>query len=432
MPFRILVVDDDPTNLEVITELLEDATYSVLTAETGEEGMRLIDETIDLIILDWMLPGISGLDILRSIKKNPQWRDIPVIMQTARAYAENVVEGLEAGASHYLTKPFTSEVLLSMVRCTLEQSRRIQDVSREANRKVEELKDSFFTLAKKQRSVRLDLTTYKLITAFFTKSLTCRDHTHLVQLLLETVKQFSFPSAGKDDSDRQLRCSIRLQSDEEVNLSDRGINLRFDSLVLQKAMESGNILQQGSYTAIASQSRQTAILIRNTPQDKEEASKAIEIASILLERFEERLNHFENELSLSRQKEKLEKRAIQIKAVVRSCAEQLNTVNATYQRMKERQMAAMENLGDQITACVEGLSPAQEKAIRRFLRQTMLSSMELYAADQITDQKFLDTIQQLNNLLADKPQEVPGAAGGSGVVLVSQEEVDALLASLGL
>ncbi|MEW6428350.1 MAG: response regulator [Thermodesulfobacteriota bacterium] len=430
MPFRILVVDDDPTNLEVITELLEDENYTVLTADTGEAAMAALDDSIDLVILDWMLPGISGIEVLTAIKKDPVLCDIPVIMQTARAYAENVVEGLEAGACHYLTKPFTSEVLLSMVRSTLEQGSRLLNVSREANRRVEELKDSFFSLAKKQRSTRLDLTTYKQITSFFTKSLSCRDHRQLVQLLLETVKEFSFPSAGKDGSDRQLRCSIRLQSDEEVNVSDRGIDTRFDSLVLQRAMESGKILQQGSYTAIASGSRQTAILIRNTPVDKEEAMKAIEIASILLERFEERLNQFENELSLNRQKEVLEKRATQIKAVVRSCAEQLDTINATYQKMKERQMAVLEDLGDRVVTGVSGLTPAQEAAIREVLRRELLASMELYAADQITDQKFLNTIQQLNGLLADKPRE--DAADGGGPVLVSQEEVDALLATLGL
>jgi len=432
MGHHILVVDDDYTNLEVITELLEDEGHTTITAEAGEEALQQVkNHSFDLIILDWMMPGMSGIDVLSELKGTAEYRDIPVIMQTAKAYSENVVEGLEAGACHYLTKPFTKDVLLTMVKSSLAQKRRFSDISEKADKKVEEIKDSFFILAKRQKSTKLDLATYRQITTFFSKSLNCKKHHDLVELLLDSVKQFSFDSAGKDDSDRKLRCSIRLASDKIINLSDRGIESKFDTLVLQRAMDSGDIIQQGTYTAVPSKSGQTAIMIRNTPQNEDEAMKAIEIVSIMLEQFKGCLEHFENELFIADKNRELEKRADQIRNVVRSCSDQLKVVNDTYQEMKEKQMAILEQLNGHILQGISGLDNSQVSALKDVVDKQIINSMELYTADQITDQKFLNTIEQLNNLLAEKstpstPAE-PSEFGG-----ISQAEVDELLASLGI
>ncbi len=431
MEGRILVVEDDATNLELITELLEDEGYSPLAVEDGEQALAALQQArFDLVILDWMLPGISGIDVLRRIKEDPATTNTPVIMQSAKAYPESVSQGLENGACHYLTKPFSKEVLLSMVRSSLEQKQRLLEVEEQAERKLEEIKVSFLNMARRQRSIRLDLETYKQITSFFTRSLGCTDHKELAHLLMETVNQFSFPSAGKNSRDRRLRCSIRLMSDREINISDRGIETKFDVLVLQRAMESGNIIQQGTYTAVPSESRQTAIMIRNTPTGEEEALKAIEIVSILLERFEERLVHFENELAIAAKNRELEKRASQIKNVIRSCSEELTAVNTTYQEMKTRQMAIFEELAEEIIAGMPTLTPDQKQAINAIVQAELIASMELYSADQITDQKFLRTIQHLNELLAENipAPETPGSEYQG----ISQQEVDELLASLAL
>ncbi len=120
---RILVVDDEPFNLDIISEYLEGAGYLLQMAESGEEAwtyLRRGELHFDLVVLDRMMPGIDGLELLRWIKADRRLADIPVIMQTAAASPEQVREGLAAGAYYYLTKPFEPESLQSIVRAALD------------------------------------------------------------------------------------------------------------------------------------------------------------------------------------------------------------------------------------------------------------------------------------------------------------------------
>lgn len=118
----ILVVDDDKTNLEIISEYLIDEDYQVLTAIDGKEALALLEskqEEINTILLDWMMPEMDGLELLRIIKERQEFQNIPVIMQTAKARSEDIVKGINAGAYYYLTKPFEENVLLSIVKAAI-------------------------------------------------------------------------------------------------------------------------------------------------------------------------------------------------------------------------------------------------------------------------------------------------------------------------
>lgn len=119
---HILVVDDERFNLEIITEFLAGDTYSLVLEEDGASAWRTLDEgsaRFDAIILDRMMPGLDGMELLRRIKADPRHAQIPVIMQTAAAAPEQVREGLAAGAYYYLTKPFEPEALATIVRTAL-------------------------------------------------------------------------------------------------------------------------------------------------------------------------------------------------------------------------------------------------------------------------------------------------------------------------
>jgi DNA-binding response OmpR family regulator len=123
---RILVVDDEPMNLEIIGEYLEDARYALVMAGDGEQAWAHLDrepEDFDLVLLDRMMPGISGMDLLAKLRADVRFRYLPVIMQTAAAAKEQVAEGLRQGAYYYLTKPFEREMLLAIVDAALEQNR---------------------------------------------------------------------------------------------------------------------------------------------------------------------------------------------------------------------------------------------------------------------------------------------------------------------
>ncbi len=137
---RILVVDDEPFNLDIVSEYLEDGGYALEMASSGEEAWDILHNSgrsFDLVILDRMMPGIDGMEVLRRIKADVQLGDLPVIMQTAAASPEQVREGLAAGAYYYLTKPFEPESLQSIVQAALDDLRQRRNLSQRIELHVE-------------------------------------------------------------------------------------------------------------------------------------------------------------------------------------------------------------------------------------------------------------------------------------------------------
>lgn len=123
----ILVVDDEEDILELVRFNLDREGYAVHCAETGETALRKIKEaTVDLIVLDLMLPGMNGLEVTRQLKKDAATSNLPVIMLTAKGEEPDIVTGLELGADDYITKPFSPRVLIARVRAVLRRRRQPQ------------------------------------------------------------------------------------------------------------------------------------------------------------------------------------------------------------------------------------------------------------------------------------------------------------------
>lgn len=119
-PPRILAIDDDAAIAEMVSILLEGRGYSVVTAPNGREGLAVLErDNIDLVLLDLMLPVMDGIEICRYIRESS---NVPIIMLTARTETEKVVEGLEAGADDYLTKPFEPEELVARIRARVRRA----------------------------------------------------------------------------------------------------------------------------------------------------------------------------------------------------------------------------------------------------------------------------------------------------------------------
>lgn len=117
---NILIVEDDEDIQQLVSYNLIKAGFHVMCADTGEEGLQKLQPGgIDCILLDLMLPGMSGLEVCRSIKKNQGSSDIPIIMLTAKGEEDDVVSGLECGADDYVTKPFSPKVLIARVKALL-------------------------------------------------------------------------------------------------------------------------------------------------------------------------------------------------------------------------------------------------------------------------------------------------------------------------
>ena len=125
--FTILVVEDEEAIREMLMMVLGQAGFMPIAAADAEEAQKALDENLpDLVLLDWMLPGISGVEWARRLKKEPIYRDIPIILLTARGEEEDKVRGLEIGADDYITKPFSPKELVARIRAVLRRSGKIQ------------------------------------------------------------------------------------------------------------------------------------------------------------------------------------------------------------------------------------------------------------------------------------------------------------------
>ncbi|MGZ5131793.1 MAG: phosphate regulon transcriptional regulator PhoB [Caldimonas sp.] len=117
---RILVVEDEPAIAELISINLRHAGFEVTIAGDAEQAQAAVDGVLpSLVILDWMLPGLSGQALARQWRSQPRTRELPIIMLTARAEEADKVSGLDAGADDYLTKPFSANELLARIRAVL-------------------------------------------------------------------------------------------------------------------------------------------------------------------------------------------------------------------------------------------------------------------------------------------------------------------------
>ncbi len=135
---RILIVDDHEDNVELLRARLESWGYETSSASDGAEALSTIERTLpDLVLLDIMMPKIDGIEVARRVKSNPELPFIPIIMQTALDSTENKVEGLEAGADDYITKPIDFPELKARLRSML-RIKRLQEEIEERERELME------------------------------------------------------------------------------------------------------------------------------------------------------------------------------------------------------------------------------------------------------------------------------------------------------
>lgn len=252
---------------------------------------------------------------------------------------------------------------------------------------------------------KFDLETHEILDEFFMDSLACDTYESLVSVLLETVKKFSFPSAeGKEEEKGKLRCSILLNSDVEMDVSDRGIVVSLDKMILKKALASGDILRNATYTAIPSKSCRAAILVRNTPSKRSEEKRAREIIQNILEMFDARLLPFETE----RRNQETMKAVYNFLTKISECGS-----------LAENIMGVMEesDIGPVLQSKIAAVC-SQEDNCRQLLSQAVWGLKQQLFSDDISD--------------TEKEEMERLATGQAETKSLEQNQVDDLLSSFGL
>jgi|TARA_B110000971_G_scaffold215281_1_gene248509 two-component system phosphate regulon response regulator PhoB len=225
MKAKILIVEDEESILELIAISLHQSGFTPVRSLNAEFANKIINESIpDLIILDWMLPAMSGIDFIKRLKSNALTKKIPIIMLTAKNEEENMIQGLSSGADDYLTKPFSPRELVARIKAVLR---------RKAPELIEEpieinglhLDPTNHRVRSNNNSIRIGPTEFKLL-HFFMKNperLFSRDH------ILDKVwgNKVEIDDRTVDVHIKRLRSSLSTEGKQKLIQTVRGMGYRF-------------------------------------------------------------------------------------------------------------------------------------------------------------------------------------------------------------
>ena len=160
---NIVTVEDEKSLITLLKYNLEKEGYKVKNAETGQEALQLIKGTLpDLVVLDWMLPDFSGIEVCKQIKRDKKLKTIPVLMLTAKSEAEDKIIGFENGVDDYLTKPFNNKELILRIKSLLKRSKPslLEDLAIFKDLKIDRIIRKVF---REDKEIKLGPTEYKLL-----------------------------------------------------------------------------------------------------------------------------------------------------------------------------------------------------------------------------------------------------------------------------
>ncbi|MGI9083382.1 MAG: phosphate regulon transcriptional regulator PhoB [Candidatus Fonsibacter lacus] len=163
MSANIVTVEDEKPLITLLKYNLEKEGYKVKNAETGQEALQLIKNSIpDIVVLDWMLPDFSGIEICKQIKRDKKLKTIPVLMLTAKSEAEDKIIGFENGVDDYLTKPFNNKELILRIKSLLKRSKPslLEDLAIFKDLKIDRITRKVF---RDDKEIKLGPTEYKLL-----------------------------------------------------------------------------------------------------------------------------------------------------------------------------------------------------------------------------------------------------------------------------
>ncbi|MBA3988297.1 phosphate regulon transcriptional regulator PhoB [Aliidiomarina maris] len=227
MARKILIVEDEAPIREMLAFVMEQHGYQPVEAGDFERGLAAITEPYpDMILLDWMLPGGSGVQLAKQIKSQEHTRHIPIIMLTARSEEEDKIRGLEVGADDYITKPFSPKELMARMRAVF---RRVSPTSLDEPLEVEGLKLDPVSHRVTANSDPLDMgpTEFRLLHFFMTHS----DRVYSREQLLDHVwgTNVFVEDRTVDVHIRRLRKAISLHGHDRLVQTVRGVGYRFSN-----------------------------------------------------------------------------------------------------------------------------------------------------------------------------------------------------------
>ena len=211
---RIFIIEDEPSIIQLIQHNLEKNGFIVSSSINGNDGLKELKKfQPDLLLLDWMLPDLSGIEICKSIRKDNSFKSLPVIMLTAKGEEEDKIKGLDSGVDDYLTKPFSFNELMARIKAVLRRSNPniISDSLEYEDLSLDRIEKRVF---RDQQEIKLGPTEFRLLEFFLTnpKRVYSRDQ------ILENVwpNNINVETRTIDVHVRRLRKSININNNKEL------------------------------------------------------------------------------------------------------------------------------------------------------------------------------------------------------------------------
>ena len=211
---KIFIIEDETSIIQLVQHNLEKEGFIIASSENGNEGLKQLKKfEPNLLLLDWMLPDLSGIEICKNIRKDNKFKTLPIIMLTAKGEEEDKIKGLESGADDYLTKPFSYKELLARIKAILRRSNpnMVSDSLEYEDLLLDRIEKRVF---RDNSEIKLGPTEFRLLEFFLTnpKRVYTRDQ------ILENVwpNNVNVESRTIDVHIRRLRQSVNLDSKKEL------------------------------------------------------------------------------------------------------------------------------------------------------------------------------------------------------------------------
>ena len=211
---KIFIIEDEPSIIQFVQHNLEKNGFIVLSSVNGNDGLKELKKfQPDLLLLDWMLPDLSGIDICKNIRKDNSFKDLPIIMLTAKGEEEDKIKGLDSGIDDYLTKPFSFNELMARIKAVLRRSNpnTVSDNLEFEDLVLDRIEKRVY---RDKKEIQLGPTEFRLLEFFLVnpKRVYSRDQ------ILENVwsNNINVESRTIDVHIRRLRKSINIQNKKEL------------------------------------------------------------------------------------------------------------------------------------------------------------------------------------------------------------------------
>jgi len=369
----ILCVDDEPVNLTIMEELLQD-NYELITVNSGEGCLQQVEiQKPDLILLDVNMPEIDGLETCVRLKADAKTAEIPIIFVSALASQGELMAGYEAGGDDYLTKPFSEEILQKKLQIVLASQQRKQELKQISEQAVEALRDNLS-----------DTDELGMVIEFLHQCQTVSSLDELARNVFDCLREFELDSS----------LLILDQPENRIWFSD-DIERPMESQILASLRGQDSVVSFGTRLAISSD--HATILVRNLPSGQEKIVRVRGYLTILIGGLESRIDAMQRE-SL------LDQRGQVLARVLQATRDNLGSIDDLHQKQKTRAGEIISALRAEIEKSIAklNLTKQQENALMQIIESSAIQIESVYDDSLKFDDQFQNIIDDLSSALDEQ------------------------------